>query len=893
MRQTLRVLGLTLALALAVARTAAATGTCSVPLILTQGTGTANVLFCIDNSMSMDEAMQDPAYNPATTYPGNFSANSSFNVSTAGNYTPYSFNSKYPKTPSAYMAPSDCGHSSVYYGNYLNWVFFTATAAQRAAIPAVTRTQAIKSAVTTIIAGASNVNFGLMTFNSSSTGGHLVSPIGTAAATIQSDVSKLCMTTSTPLARMLDSALVYYQTTGAKAPIQAACQSSFIILATDGLPNNDTPLPAFLVNYLNDDPGCGTKGHPACPDWVDDVAGYMYRNDLRPDIAGVNNVSTFVVGCNVDAGILQATANAGGGNYYSVTSVQGIETALTSAFNVIVKRIAAGASVAVVSAENRTNNRLYRARYESQTWRGFVEAYALPYNSGDSSLWEAGALLAARTPSGRTINTSINGTTMTAFTLGNASTLQTSLGAADLPTAQSIIHYTMGDSVAGTRSRNGWPLGDIVDAAPLVVSAPSSYSLLPGYTAFRTANLNRQEVVYVGSNDGMLHCFSTANGVEQWAYVPRDILPKLSDLMSVSYCHEYMVNLSPAAYDIKFGTTWKTVLLGGEERGGNGLFALDVTNPAANSVNLLWDIDLPALQGSWNTPTLVRDRVTGNQEFVVGTGYNSASSTASLLVLDPATGNTLHTYSLGAAVLGNKTTRATGLDLNFDGYDDLLYLGDLTGRIWRVDMRTNPWTITTLFSCGQPIQAAPTVTVNSLGQPMVLFGTGQYINVTDVTSSTTQSIYGVIDDGTGATYTPSNLADQTTSLHALTGAQKGWMINLVNGTGERVIRTGAIINSTYYVPSFVPNDIVCQGGGLSYMYAINYRDGGTPPHLGGLSSTITGRSSSMGDGLLADPTVDLVNGNLIMQSSNAVLLSQTIIGGLQQTVVKSWRQKWN
>ena len=49
----------------------------------------------------------------------------------------------------------------------------------------------------------------------------------------------------------------------------------------------------------------------------------------------------------------------------------------------------------------------------------------------------------------------------------------------------------------------------------------------------------------------------------------------------------------------------------------------------------------------------------------------------------------------------------------------------------------------------------------------------------------------------------------------------------------------------------------------------------------------------MGDGILADPTVDLVNEQLILQSSNAVLLTEDISAGLKKLMVRSWRQKWN
>jgi hypothetical protein len=49
----------------------------------------------------------------------------------------------------------------------------------------------------------------------------------------------------------------------------------------------------------------------------------------------------------------------------------------------------------------------------------------------------------------------------------------------------------------------------------------------------------------------------------------------------------------------------------------------------------------------------------------------------------------------------------------------------------------------------------------------------------------------------------------------------------------------------------------------------------------------------MGDGMLADPAVDLVNEQVLLQSSNAVLLTADITGGLKKLIVRSWRQKLN
>ena len=69
----------------------------------------------------------------------------------------------------------------------------------------------------------------------------------------------------------------------------------------------------------------------------------------------------------------------------------------------------------------------------------------------------------------------------------------------------------------------------------------------------------------MGANDGMLHCLDANNGTESWAYVPKNVLPRLRNLMSTAYCHEYFVNLSPSIFDIYMNGAWKTVLVGGQE----------------------------------------------------------------------------------------------------------------------------------------------------------------------------------------------------------------------------------------------------------------------------------------------------------------------------------------
>jgi type IV pilus assembly protein PilY1 len=874
---------------------------CETPLVARQVVASANVLILFDSSGSMNEAVYHDAYDPGITYTGDFDPTRTYDVASDGNRTPRNFNSGWPNTPSAYLVNSDAGEDGSYSGNYLNWVYFHATATQRGAIPRLTRVQVAKQAVNTVVTTGTNVRYGVIAFDGDD-GGTIVSPIGTDVATIQAQVNAIRASSYTPLAETMVDALDYFASTGASAPITDACQKSFVVIISDGHPTRDLDVPAYLRDVDGDgrEPGnCASVGSPYpnsydCSEYLDDVAMYMQENDLRPDLDGEQNVTTFVIGFNIDAPILAATATRGGGSYASADNAAQLAAALADALGAIETRVSASSSVSVVSAEDRTSNRLFRARFETVTWRGFVEAFALPYASGDAPLWEAGALLGARDPDSRAIYTSTTGANTVEFTTARAADLQGLLGAATTADATSLIQYTRGSAVTGTRDRNGWRLGDIVDSSPTVVGKPAAFHDYLNYPSYHSANRNRDEMLYVGANDGMLHAFKVADGSEAWAYVPKAVLPRLSALAGPGYCHEYFVNMTPVAYDIHIGGSWKTVLIGGQERGGSSLFALDVTDPRPGHVSVLWDVDLPELKGSWTRPALVHDERRNAFVLCVGTGLDTLTGQASLLVLDPADGAVLTTLALGSAAGVNLTTAATAIDRDFDGFDDLLYLGDLAGNLWRVDVTANPWSVTRLFAGTQPIQSAPVLSMDEQGRVLVFFGTGRYLTPADLGTTGTQSFYGVTDNHSGTTVTRSDLADQTSSFTPATAAHRGWFFDLVRASGERIIRTPALIAGVLHVPSFRPHTDSCAGGGESWLYSVDFADGSLPDDASGAErNTTAGRVQSMGDGVLSNPSVDLVNEDIILQSSNATMITQSIGVALQRLVVRSWRQVWN
>jgi len=132
-----------------------------------------------------------------------------------------------------------------------------------------------------------------------------------------------------------------------------------------------------------------------------------------------------------------------------------------------------------------------------------------------------------------------------------------------------------GDTEIRTRNINGevWKLGDIIYSTPMILSGPpDNYDLLYADESYRTffeAFKDRETMAYVGANDGMIHAFtswvfnsetieytqkpgtSENIGDELWAYIPQTLLPHLKWLADKDYGHVYYADLKPKIFDAK------------------------------------------------------------------------------------------------------------------------------------------------------------------------------------------------------------------------------------------------------------------------------------------------------------------------------------------------------
>jgi hypothetical protein len=147
------------------------------------------------------------------------------------------------------------------------------------------------------------------------------------------------------------------------------------------------------------------------------------------------------------------------------------------------------------------------------------------------------------------------------------------------------------DSITGSLRQSF--LADTFHSDLVYVGAPSSSTSTSNiyseayfryqnkYQDFKDKWKDREERLYVGANDGMLHAFDK-NLNHMWSFIPPAILPKLRSLQGPSgkSNSQFLVDGPVVVKDVYIHATkeWKTVLIGGLGWGGRGYYVLDITD---------------------------------------------------------------------------------------------------------------------------------------------------------------------------------------------------------------------------------------------------------------------------------------------------------------------------
>jgi type IV pilus assembly protein PilY1 len=450
---------------------------------------------------------------------------------------------------------------------------------------------------------------------------------------------------------------------------------------------------------------------------------------------------------------------------------------------------------------------------------------------------------AAQSPASRVI-LSWNGTQGIPFEWNNLTTAQQtvlnagdtsgspSLSSQSCPTSPSAtpyatnsrLNYLRGDrscevSTAGVGlfRRRSDVLADIIDSSPAWVGPPiGTYAsvwsdrLYPSatnpenasgaqtYAQFVTAAQPRMNVVYVGSNDGLLHGFRSGSydingnfiaagndGQEVLAYMPGAVVQTIHasttnvDYANVQYGHNFFIDATPGTGDVFYGGAWHSWVASGLGPGGGAMFALDVTTPT--SANFTESHAASLVVGEWTSATITCANSTvapscgnnlgntygtptlhrlhdGKWAMIFGNGFGSSTGDAGIFIMtiDPTTAAKTFYYlstKTGSTTSPNGIAFASPADLDGDHIVDYVYAGDLQGNVWRFDLTGNSessWTVATVSgnpapvfkaAAGQPITTAIVVAAGApspgmQSQVMLLFGTGQKIPLTNTSPAT-------------------------------------------------------------------------------------------------------------------------------------------------------------
>jgi type IV pilus assembly protein PilY1 len=660
--------------------------------------------------------------------------------------------------------------TTLYTANYLNYYWTIGVLQNR------TKLEIVQAAAVDLLNSMNNVNVGLINFDtvSQQEGGDVISPMGniaTARAGMISQINGMTAQTWTPLSETLYEAGLYYM--GDKpdygdrnrlsvdssrtvdgiyqSPILYECQNNFVILLTDGEPTQDTSADTEIAALngscdANPSPMTTQDGH--C---LDDMSQYMFENDLMPDMAGVQNVTTYTIGFDTNFPLISSTATKGGGEFYLANDAKSLANVLTAIVrNILNTQTSFVAPTVSVNAFNRTQTRddLYVALFSPDThesWPGNLKKFRLRdgqivgrdlttpvvdpltgfLRENSQSIWSTapdgdnvragGAASQLPAPGSRNILTALNpaSTVLSSISEVNAPLLTFLEALPDVGTpeiALDVVKHIRGVDVRDENQNNDrteqrhW-MGDPLHSKPEMIT----------YGGTEGAPDPEDNVLYAATNDGILHAIDPSTGVEKWAFIPHEMLELQPALYwNATYStRRYGIdgNVRSVIVDVNQDGVInpdagdRAYLFFGLRRGGSYYYGLNITNQDAPE--LMWSLsaaDLPNLGQTWSTPTPMRVKIAGASQndrqlaLAFGAGYDPLQDNGpyvedtqgnGIFIIDALSGNLLwHAGSSGG-------TNLTSADFTNSIVSDIRALelsrDGLTDRLYATDVGGQVW----------------------------------------------------------------------------------------------------------------------------------------------------------------------------------------------------------
>ncbi len=712
------------------------------------------------------------------------------------------------------------------------------------------------------------------------------------------------------------------------APGNFQCQKNYAVMLTDGAPTRDTDanseiqaLPGFSTTVGS----CDGTGHGRC---LDDMADYLFNYDLDPDLPGEQNVTTYTIGFAVDLPILKSTAERGGGEYRLADDTASLTTVLTQIVQSILDDATTFTAPSVpVNAFNRTRNLddVFVSVFEPSNrvhWPGNLKKYRLVngqlvgqdgapavdpqtgFFSKDSfSYWSdeqdgnnvgvGGAAHEQPAYASRNLYTNLAGGMLTSagneVSVDNAVITSAVLGSPGIE-RDNVILWARGkdlldqdddDNFADDRNM----MGDPLHVRPVTIS-------YGGDPALGTLDAT----IYISTNDGYLHAINPEDGSERWAFIPDRLLGRLYDLYSDEIVPQrsYGLDGEIAAYitnnDRQPGINpqEKVYIVFGMRRGGDSLFAMDVTNP--NQPKLAWEIDsnTPGFEDmgqTWSRPHLDTLNVSGVKTHVAifGGGYDDGQDSSSYQ--EDNAGNAIYMVNLETGQLiwsagPSDATRSHDLqldsmrhsipapvkvvDLTGDDIPDRMYVGDMGGRVWRFDIingngpaeLVEGGMLATLGAADLPspppaseirrFYASPDVVAvlsDEPGESYLSINIGSGHRARPLASATQDEFFAVRDfnifnvvetDDYEEPVNRDNLLDITNdTAPTMLPTDPGWRLRMVESGGEKVLTESFSFDGEIFFTSFSPGGTsACEASkGTNRLYRVNITDGSPVPPI--------------------------------------------------------------
>ncbi|MDK4624103.1 pilus assembly protein [Kingella kingae] len=464
--------------------------------------------------------------------------------------------------------------------------------------------------------------------------------------------------------------------------------------------------------------------------------------------------------------------------------------------------------------------------------------------------------------------------------------------------AADLVNYALGaptyENGKKFRIRPNHLMGTVINSP--VVTIPSrtgSVSTVAGScTHPASANINsRANRHVVAANDGMFYVLNSS-GQEIASYMPSTALPLLKKYASTDYSHFFMNDGIAATSEVCFDKgdgNAHTVVVGTAGRGGNSVYALDLTKPTdLTESDMLWEFTHSGLGKSLFAPIITHDS-TGTPVAIVSGGYNASEDTGYIYVLklnkpvgevwredvstDPnakpwQNGNNWYRIKLGAGGVGELFAYQTEARTVA-----AVYAGDLAGNLWKVKQNEQGRFVAGYAdSANKTLPIFKTADKTSIvgapfaqivgGKTYVVFITGRYFNKSDLPSTTKpvqNYAYGIIESKIGDNRTPTgsgaliadgdNLLQQSVNEqivpdsvpqtvfykvtnHQITNQHQGWKLKLQQNwlsIDKSAIRGKRVAEFSAVNP--LATDVasagnMCTENGSTYSLSVNVFNGG-------------------------------------------------------------------